>query len=89
MSLLEKLLLGYRKYFHNDVLNSDGRKIFEEALRMLLHEHPEYRRLIYRARRNPDLDHVIKITSLIVGEERAYKLLNIGINGVYEYHDLT
>ena len=83
-SLLRKLLLGYHIYFHNDVLNSDGRKIFCEALRMLMYEHPELRRIIYKARRDPSLDNVLKIARIVLGDE-AYDLLKIGVYGIYEY----
>ncbi|WFO75305.1 hypothetical protein J4526_09630 [Desulfurococcaceae archaeon MEX13E-LK6-19] len=88
-NLLKKLLIGYHRFFHNDVLNSDGRKIFEEIVRMIVYEHPEYRRLVYKVRRNPDLEHVLKIASLVLGEEKAMELLKlgIGINTVYEYEE--
>ncbi|RLG82421.1 MAG: hypothetical protein DRO40_07730 [Thermoprotei archaeon] len=87
-NLLKKLLLGYHIYFHNDVLNSDGRKIFEEALRMLVYEHPELKKTVYKARRNPDLEHVLKIAVMVLGEE-ANRLLKIGVLGVYEYRLFT
>lgn len=83
-SLLRKLLLGYHKYFHNDALNSDGRKIFCEVLRMLIYEHPELRRIIYKARRSFDLNSVLKIAEIVLGDE-ARELLRIGIYGIYDY----
>ncbi len=82
--LLKKLLLGYRIYFHNDVLNSDGRRILEEILRMLMYEHPEYRKLIYKIRRNPDLENIIKLGELVLGKE-VYELLDLAIHGPYNY----
>ncbi len=84
-ALLRKLLLGYNKYFHNDVLNSDGRRLFMEILRMLLYEHPEYRRLVYRVRRRLDLDSVLRVAELVLGREEAMELLEIGVYGVEEY----
>ncbi|MCD6488585.1 MAG: hypothetical protein J7K21_05105 [Desulfurococcales archaeon] len=82
--LLKKLLLGYRIYFHNDVLNSDGRRILEEILRMLMYEHPEYRKLIYKIRRNPDLENILKLGELVLGKE-VYELLDLAIHGPYSY----
>lgn len=84
-SLMRKLLRGYYLYFHNDVLNSDGRRLFEEILRMLMYEHPEYRRLVYRVRRNPDLDNVIRVARLFLDEDEIHKLLDTSINGFYIY----
>lgn len=51
-NLLRKLLLGFNLYFSEDVLNSDGRKLFHEVAKMLIYEHPEYKALISRVRRN-------------------------------------
>jgi len=82
--LLKKLLLGYRIYFHNDVLNSDGRRILEEILRMLMYEHPECRKLIYKIRRNPDLENILKLGELVLGKE-VYELLDLAIHGPYSY----
>lgn len=75
--LMRKLLLGYNKFFHNDVLNSDGRKVFETIAKILLYEHPEYKKIIYKVRRNPDLQNVMKIAELVLGNN-AYELLSIG-----------
>ncbi len=81
-ALLRKLLLGYRTYFHNDVLNSDGRKIFEEILRMIMYEHPELRRIVYKVRRNPTIDSVLRIAVLVLGEEEARRIYRIGVYGL-------
>lgn len=84
-SLMRKLLRGYYLYFHNDMLNSDGRRLFEEILKMLMYEHPEYRRLVYRVRRNPDLDNVIRVARLFLDEDEIHELLDTSINGFYIY----
>ncbi len=83
-ALLKKLLLGYKRYFHNDVLNSDGRKLFEEILRMTMYEHPELRRLIYRLRRNPTIDSVLKLAKIVLGERKTKEIYKIGVYGLYE-----
>lgn len=76
--LMKKLLLGYNKFFHNDVLNSDGRKVLETIAKALLHEYPEYKKIVYKVRRNPDLRNVMKLAELVLGDS-AYELLSIGI----------
>jgi len=83
-ALLRKLLLGYKQYFHNDVLNSDGRKLFEEILRMTMYEHPELRRLVYRLRRNPTIDSVLKLAKIVLGDKEAEEIYRIGVYGLYD-----
>ncbi|MEM1546020.1 MAG: hypothetical protein QXY40_11345 [Candidatus Methanomethylicia archaeon] len=68
-NLLRKLLLNYRGYFSNDVLNSEGRKVFEEMARMLIHEHPEHKPIIQKARRNPSLKNILKIARIVLDED--------------------
>ena len=85
-NLFKKLLLGFKLYFSGDVLNSEGRKVFGEAVRMLVYEHHEYKDLITRVRRNPTLENVMKIARLVLGDE-AEKMLKIGIYGLYVYYD--
>lgn len=67
-NLLRKLLTNYRLYFSNDVLNSEGRKVFEEMARMLIHEHPEHKPIIQRARRNLSLKNVLKVARMVLGD---------------------
>jgi len=82
-SLMKKLILGYRLYFSNDVLNSEGRKIFEELARMLVYEHPYYKALIRRVRRNPTLDNVLKVGEIVLGDE-IHELLSLAVYGPYK-----
>ncbi len=84
IALFRKLLLGYALYFSNDLLNSEGRKVFEEAARMLVYEHPEMKPAVVRVRRKPTLDNVLRLASRILGEDEAYALLRAGIEGPYE-----
>jgi len=83
--LFRKLVLGYYEYFSHDLLNSEGRKVFEEAVRMLIYEHPEYKPLITKARRKPTLENVLKVVRLVLGEDEVKDLLDIAIHGVYKY----
>lgn len=83
VNLFKKLLLGYNLYFSYDVLNSEGRKVFEEAARMLIYEHPEMKPAVVRVRRKPTLDNVLRLASKVLGEEKAVSLLRAGIEGPY------
>ena len=82
VNLFRKLLLGYRLYFSHDVLNSEGRKVFEEAARMLIHEHPEMKPTVRRVRRKPTLDSVLRLAAIVL-EEDPKELLAAGIEGPY------
>ncbi|RLE74054.1 MAG: hypothetical protein DRJ56_08190 [Thermoprotei archaeon] len=79
-ALMRKLLEGYPRYFSYDVLNSEGRKVFEEMARMLVHEHPEYKPMIKRVRRRPTLDNVLKVARLVLGEE-AERMVHEAVQG--------
>jgi len=83
-SLLRKLILGYSLYFSNGILNSEGRKIFEELARMLIYEHPEYKSVVKKVRNNPTLENVLKIGRIVLGDE-ADRLLELAIYGPYSY----
>lgn len=83
--LARKLVEEYTTYFSMDLLNSEGRKVFEEMSRMLIYEHPELKPLVVRARRRPTLDNVMKVLERVLGEEQVKKLLSAGVEGPYEY----
>lgn len=59
--VLEALLRGYRGYFSHGVLNSDGRRLFERMARLLLEANPSLRRLVYRVRRDPTVEMVLRL----------------------------
>lgn len=46
------------------LLNSDGRRLFESLARLLLEEHPEHRRLVHRARREPTWENIARMAVL-------------------------
>ncbi len=83
--ILRKLIKGYMVYFSRGALNSDGRRLFEEAARMIVYEHPELKPLISKARRNPTLENILKIAERVLGGE-ARVLLASAINGPYYYY---
>jgi hypothetical protein len=82
--LARKLALGCRLYFSGDLLNSEGRKLFEEMARMLVYEHPELKGVVTRARRNPTLGNVLKVLERVLGDE-AEKLVREGVEGPYAW----
>ena len=63
-SLYEALVQRPWLWDKNLVLNSDGRRLLESLLRMLLREHPEHRRLAREARRDPTWDNIARLASL-------------------------
>lgn len=56
-------LLGNPHIFFDkgDCLNSDGRRLFEKIVRMLLEDQKESRRIASLARRNPCIDEIVKL----------------------------
>lgn len=73
--LLVKLLLGYEEYFSRGRLNTEGRKVFEEAARMIVYEKPYYKRYVARARRTGSEEDVFKVAELVMGRARVRRLL--------------
>ena len=63
--LLTKLIVEYEEYFSHDVLNSEGRKVFEKAVKIILREHPELKQLVSRVRRKPTLENILKIVRVV------------------------
>ncbi len=84
-NLFRKLLSGYKLYFSHGTLNSEGRKLFEEAVRMLIHEHPEYKPVVTKARRKLTLENVLKVVRIVLDENEIRELLDIAIHGIYKY----
>jgi len=82
--LARKLALGYPLYFSHDLLNSEGRKVFEEMARMLVHEHPELKGLVTRARRRPTLENVMKVVERVLGED-PWELVRSSVEGPYAW----
>jgi len=81
---MRKLLEGYVFYFSHDVLNTEGRKVFEEMARMLLDEHPELKPMVKRVRREPTLKNVMKLARLVLGEY-SEKMPLLSVQGPYYY----
>ncbi len=76
IKLLDILIGDRESYFSGDYLNSEGRKLFEEAARSILREAPYLRRRISRVRRKGDYN-----TILSLREDLAILLLKGGQEG--------
>ncbi|BEP18322.1 hypothetical protein PYJP_16740 [Pyrofollis japonicus] len=86
--LLEALLRNAATLFDkNDCLNSDGRRLFEIMVRLLLDEHPEHRRVVGRARKKPCIEEIVSLASLTFYECDALELYHKarGIISPYSY----
>ena len=84
--LMIKLLSGYYLYFDkNNMLNSDGRRLFEEIARMLVYEHPEYKKIVSKARRNPSLENILRVAEIFMDRGEAERALKAGIYGPYSF----
>ena len=47
-----------------DCLNSDGRRLLNRLLRILVESHPQHRRLAAETRRNPCIDQLARLARL-------------------------
>ena len=84
-NLMKKLLLGYSRFFSkNGVLNSDGRKLLEEIIRLLMYEHPKYKPLARKVRKNPTLRNVIRLAELFMDYQEIEELISLALYGPYK-----
>ncbi|MEZ0346691.1 MAG: hypothetical protein ABWK01_09085 [Infirmifilum sp.] len=83
VSLTRKLLLHRDLYFSNEILNSEGRKIFEELARMIIYEHPYLKERVRRTRRKSDLATFLKLAELILGESEVREIMKNTVNYPY------
>jgi isopenicillin N synthase-like dioxygenase len=49
--------------------------VLEEVIRLILNTNPEYRNTIYRVRREPTLENVVRIAIKYIPEEDIYELI--------------
>jgi hypothetical protein len=65
-NLIAKLLRDYGNYFDRyGYMNSEGRKVFERAVHLLLEEDPSFRRIVYRVRRDGSFEAVKKLYRIL------------------------
>ncbi len=63
--LARKLLEEQDRYFSRGVLNSDGRRLLEKLIRVLLEEKPWARRVVEKVRRDPTLENVVRLVRVV------------------------
>ena len=54
---------------------------------MLVYEHPEYKPLVSKARRDPSLENILRVAELVVTREEARELIDTCLHGPYRYRD--
>ncbi|MGC9011590.1 hypothetical protein [Thermogladius sp.] len=59
--LLRILVEGREVYFSGDYLNSEGRKLLEEAVRNILRDAPFLKRRVVKVRKKGDYDSVLSL----------------------------
>jgi len=65
VALFKKMLDSRSLYFSHDILNSEGRKIFEKFVRAFLEVYPEHKPMVVRVRREPTLKNVLKLARVL------------------------
>lgn len=68
-SLFKELIVNRWKYFDDEYVNSDGRKLLEDIFRIVVEVNPSLRRRIYRVRRDPSFSNIVKIGVELIGFE--------------------
>jgi len=85
---MRKLLSGYQLYFDKyGVLNSDGRRLLNEIIRLLIYEHPELKPLVKRVRKDPTLSNVVRLAEVFMDVNEVRELVETSIYGLYTYSE--
>ena len=83
---MRKLLSGYQLYFdRHGALNSDGRRLLNEIIRLVVYEYPELKPLVKKVRKDPTLSNVVKLAEIFMDINEIRELVEIGIYGPYTY----
>jgi len=83
---MRKLLSGYQLYFdRHGVLNSDGRRLLNEIIRLVVYEYPELKPLVKKVRKDPTLSNVVKLAEIFMDINEIRELVEIGTYGPYTY----
>jgi len=75
-NLFRGLLKNKMKYFSNGFLNSEGRKIFEEAARMLVYEKPFLKKRIRTIRKKGSFEDILKLAEDILEKEELVVIIS-------------
>jgi len=83
--LLAELLENVEKYFDKNLtLNSEGRKILEKVIAILMNSSFECKGLVKKVRKEPTLENIVKLAEIILGSEVANHLKHLHSN--YSLH---
>ena len=83
--LLAELLENVEKYFDKNLtLNSEGRKILEKVIAILMNSSFECKGLVRKVRKEPTLENIVKLAEIILGSEVANHLKHLHSN--YSLH---
>ncbi|MEM1604395.1 MAG: hypothetical protein QXZ48_05840 [Zestosphaera sp.] len=71
-NLIRKLLTNREEFFDKtNTLNSDGRRLLNKILKLVLSNHPELRGLATKTRKNPTLENVTKLAEEILNTHKT------------------
>lgn len=73
-NLVRRLLTSKEEFFDKtNTLNSDGRRLLNKIIKLVLSDHPELRRLASKTRKNPTLENVIRFADEIMNARKSEK----------------
>ena len=79
---LRVLLLNFYKFFSKDcVLNSDGRRLFNDIAREVAKHKPNLMKLIKNIRKNPTLENILKLAREFLADDEISELISLGVYG--------
>ncbi len=81
-SYLRVLLLKFYKFFSKDcVLNSDGRRLFNDIAREVAKREPYLMGLVRKVRKEPTLENILKLAREFLSDDEISELIDLGIYG--------
>lgn len=73
-NLLRKLLTKREEFFDKtNTLNSDGRRLLNKIIKLILSNRPELRKLATKTRKNPTLENVARLAEEILSMRKSEK----------------
>jgi len=81
-SYIRVLLLNFHKFFSKDcVLNSDGRRLLNDIAREVAKHRPNLLKLVRKVRKDPTLEHVLKLAREFFSAGEISELISLGVYG--------
>ena len=82
---LRVLLLNFYKFFSKDcVLNSDGRRLFNDIAREVAKHKPGLMKLVKNVRKNPTLENILKLAKEFLSDDEISELVSLGVYGAVD-----